>query len=454
MPVPSDNIRDHIWNVATARLNKAADSIKRPIPNEAALVQQVPLEERAAMLTEETLNLRMQTSTKLVREIPGAFESVLNARWSHVLSGQAGVPLVMRVVDGLPENVWSYDEVNYSPWPLEVDRQAPRNGKLEIMVVSSEAGCPYTRLNVPRQQGCVNDGKKFDITQNKHFYIRHEVMRVWYIVEIALRDWYVVRARACPMTSIVVGTPGIGKSFGCGSFLLHQLLHCEGGLLDVVAYFVGGIAYVIHNARAGVPGRVVKYSEQSAAVAVIQNMTTFNEEASEDGIKMGFVIVDIGKGIKAPPSGTRTDLWPTVVLTSPDEKHYADWEKGTNGPDIVVNCDDARDLMAFVAWKAMYGLAKKSKLNAQQWVEAERWLEEQWTEVDVRTAIVGPLPRFVFMRESYDKLLERIARAVSAIDSTSKTKYDVLSGDEGVWQNNTDAHAIEVCAEKGDWQGM
>ncbi|KAH8604440.1 putative Retrotransposon hot spot protein [Trypanosoma vivax] len=64
--------------------------------------------------------------------VPGAFESVVNARWSHVLSGEAGMPLGMRV-DGLPENVWSYDEVNYSPWPLEVDRQAPRNGNLEIM---------------------------------------------------------------------------------------------------------------------------------------------------------------------------------------------------------------------------------------------------------------------------------------------------------------------------------
>ncbi|KAH8605335.1 putative Retrotransposon hot spot protein [Trypanosoma vivax] len=144
MPVPSDNIRDHIWNVATARLNKAADSIKRLIPNEAALVQQVPLEERVETIVKETLNLRMQTSAKLVREIPGAFESVLNARWSHVLSGEAGMPLGMRVVDGLPENVWSYDEVNYSPSPLEVDRQAPRNGKLEIMFLSSEDGCPYT----------------------------------------------------------------------------------------------------------------------------------------------------------------------------------------------------------------------------------------------------------------------------------------------------------------------
>ncbi|KAH8606465.1 putative retrotransposon hot spot protein 4 (RHS4) [Trypanosoma vivax] len=72
--------------------------------------------------------------------IAGAFESVVNARWSHVLSGEAGMPLGVRVVDGLPENVWSYAEVNYSPSPLEVNRQAPRNGKLEIMVVLSEDG--------------------------------------------------------------------------------------------------------------------------------------------------------------------------------------------------------------------------------------------------------------------------------------------------------------------------
>ncbi|KAH8606064.1 hypothetical protein ERJ75_001552800 [Trypanosoma vivax] len=37
-PSPSDNIRDDIWNVATVRLNKAADSIKRPIPDHDTLV--------------------------------------------------------------------------------------------------------------------------------------------------------------------------------------------------------------------------------------------------------------------------------------------------------------------------------------------------------------------------------------------------------------------------------
>ncbi|CCD20975.1 hypothetical protein, conserved in T. vivax [Trypanosoma vivax Y486] len=100
-PSPSDNIRDHIWNAATARLNAAVDSIKRDIPNEAALVQQVSLEERVAMLTKEIQKLRTQTSTKS-EEIPGAFESVFEAKWSHVLSGEEGMPLCMRVADRPP----------------------------------------------------------------------------------------------------------------------------------------------------------------------------------------------------------------------------------------------------------------------------------------------------------------------------------------------------------------
>ncbi|KAH8606477.1 putative retrotransposon hot spot protein 4 (RHS4) [Trypanosoma vivax] len=193
--------------------------------------------------------------------VPGAFESVVNARWSHVLSGEAGMPLGMRVVGGLPENVWSYDEVNYSPWPLEVNRQAPRSGKLEIMVVSSEDGWPYTQFknetrSVDSNAG-VGRGGVLNAPTSNAVYIRREVVRVWYIVEEKMRAWYIERKLVKPRTCIVIGTPGIGKSFACGSFLLYQLLHYEGGLLDVVAYFIRDSAYVIHNARPGVPGSVV-----------------------------------------------------------------------------------------------------------------------------------------------------------------------------------------------------
>ncbi|KAH8615826.1 putative retrotransposon hot spot protein 4 (RHS4) [Trypanosoma vivax] len=189
--------------------------------------------------------------------VPGAFESVLNARWSHVLSGEAGMPLGMRVVDGLPENVWSYDEVNYNPSPLEVDKQAPRNGKLEIMVLSSEEGWPYTQFkneteNIDSNTASGKEGLLNEEGSNA-VYIRREVVRVWYIVEEKMCAWYIERKLVEPRTCIVIGTPGIGKSFACGSFLLYQLLHYEGGLLDVVAYFVRDSAYVIHNARPGVP---------------------------------------------------------------------------------------------------------------------------------------------------------------------------------------------------------
>ncbi|CCD21641.1 hypothetical protein, conserved (fragment), partial [Trypanosoma vivax Y486] len=49
--------------------------------------------------------------------IAGAFESVVNARWSHVLSGVADKPLGMCVADGRPTSVWSDAEVDVTPAP-------------------------------------------------------------------------------------------------------------------------------------------------------------------------------------------------------------------------------------------------------------------------------------------------------------------------------------------------
>ncbi|KAH8606409.1 putative retrotransposon hot spot protein 4 (RHS4) [Trypanosoma vivax] len=241
--------------------------------------------------------------------VPGAFESVVNARWSHVLSGEAGMPLGMRVVGGLPENVWSYDEVNYSPWPLEVNRQAPRNGKLEIMVLSSEDGWPYTRFKNERRSvknnAGVGRGGVLNAPTSKAVYIRREVVRVWYIVEKAMRAWYIERKLVEPRTCIVIGTPGIGKSFACGSFLLYQLLHYEGGLLDVVAYFVSKYCYVIHNARPGVPGSVVQYDNIDATVNLIVDMAR-----KKKGHERGFIIVDIGSGFTEPSSALPTTFGP------------------------------------------------------------------------------------------------------------------------------------------------
>ncbi|CCD19201.1 retrotransposon hot spot protein (RHS) [Trypanosoma vivax Y486] len=369
--------------------------------------------------------------------IPGAFESVLNARWSHVLSGEAGMPLGMRVVGGLPENVWSYAEVNYSPSTLEVGKQVPRNGNLEIMVLSSEDGWPYTRFKSERRNvnnnAEVGRGGVFNAQRSKDVYIRREVVRVWYIVEEAVRAWYVEGTLTQPNSFVVIGTPGIGKSFACGSFLLYHLLHYEGGLLDVVAYFVRDGTYVIHNARPGVPGRVVKYSNQMTAVLKI------NEMAS---CKRGFVIVDISKKGQVPPEELPTDCWPSVVLTSPDKSHYDQWIKDRNGKLIYVNCDDERDLKAFVAWRVLRGLPEKTENNAGLWAEAEKKLKEQLKVLDERIKTVGPLPRFVLNADSYKSRHNQIDNAISDITLDNKAPYMGILRMNSQWQSNDVSHKL------------
>ncbi|CCD18117.1 retrotransposon hot spot (RHS) protein, putative [Trypanosoma vivax Y486] len=437
-PSPSDNIRDHIWNVATARLDAAVDSIKRDMPNEAALVQQVSLEERVETIVKEMLGLSIQPSTTSVKVIPGAFESVVNARWSHVLSGEAGMPLGMRVVDGLPENVWSYAEVNHSPSPLEVDREVPRSGNLEIMVLSSEAGWPYTQFrnetrSVDNNAG-VGRGGVFNAQRSEDVYIRREVVRVWYIVEEQTRAWYVEGTLVKPKSFVVVGTPGIGKSFACGSFLLYQLLHYKNKLLDVVAYFIRDSAYVIHNARPGVPGRVVKYSDQRAAVLKINWMAY---------CKRGFVIVDISKKGQVPPEELPTKFWPAVVLTSPDVKHYDSWVKDRGGIMVIVNCDDERDLVAFVAWRVLRGLPDKTEDNAGLWLDAEKILKEQLEVLNKRIQTVGPLPRFVLDDDKTFKQREtQVIAMLNGINENNRANYKDILSCKMNWQNDDVTHKL------------
>ncbi|KAH8615833.1 putative retrotransposon hot spot protein 4 (RHS4) [Trypanosoma vivax] len=381
---------------------------------------------------------RLRNAGNVVGEvIAGAFESVVNARWSHVLSGEAGMPLCMRVVGGLPENFWSYDEVNHNPLPLEVNRQAPRNGKLEIMVLSSEDGWPYTQFrnetaNIDNNAE-VGRGGVFNAQRSEDVYIRREVVRVWYIVKEKMRAWYIDGTLVKPRTCIVIGTPGIGKSFACGSFLLYQLLHYEGGLLDVVAYFVRDSAYVIHNRRPGVPGRVVLYSDQGAAVLKIKKMAS---------CKRGFIIVDISKKGEDPSRELPTKSWPTVVLTSPDKNHYEMWMKDRNDKLIYVNCDDERDLEAFVAWRVLRGLPDKTVDNAGLWAAAEEILKEQSKVLDERIKTVGPLPRFVLDADSYESRHSQICKAISDITLDNKAPYMGILRMNSQWKSDHVSHKL------------
>ncbi|KAG8346607.1 putative Retrotransposon hot spot protein [Trypanosoma vivax] len=205
--VPSDNIRYHIWNVATARLNAAAGSIKRDMPNEAESAQQVSLEERVAMLTKEIQNWRIQTSNESVKVFPGALESMLNARWSQKLSFQACMPLCLRVLDGPPENVWPDAEVNRAPLPFPPEKDDEVRGEgLELLALTSEKEWPYTMFGTHAAENIT----PFSVMDATDVVVIREVMRVWKIVRADLEAWF-GGSRRHPTRFIRVGLPGIGK---------------------------------------------------------------------------------------------------------------------------------------------------------------------------------------------------------------------------------------------------
>ncbi|CCD21573.1 retrotransposon hot spot (RHS) protein, putative, partial [Trypanosoma vivax Y486] len=414
---------DGLWNTTRGLLDSAFNAVK----------------DAEARKKERIERERVRNAVNAAAEvIPGAFESVFEAKWSHVLSGEAGMPLGMRVVGGLPENFWSYADVNHSPLPLEVDREVPRSGNLEIMVLSSEDGWPYTQFrNETRSvdnNAEVGRGGVFNAQRSEDVYIRREVVRVWYIVEEQTRAWYIERKLVKPKSFVVVGTPGIGKSFACGSFLLYQLLHYKNKLLDVVAYFIRDSAYVIHNARPGVPGRVVKYSDQRAAVLKI-NWMAYR--------KRGFVIVDISEKGEVPSRELPTKFWPAVVLTSPDVNHYDSWVKDRGGIMVIVNCDDERDLVAFVAWRVLRGLPDKTEDNAGLWLDAEKILKEQLEVLDKRIQTVGPLPRFVLDDDKTFKQREtQVIAMLNGINENNRANYKGILSCKMNWQNDDVTHKL------------
>ncbi|KAH8606482.1 putative Retrotransposon hot spot protein [Trypanosoma vivax] len=66
--------------------------------------------------------------------------------------------------------------------------------------------------------------------------------------------------------------------------------------------------------------------------------------------------------------------------------------KDRNDKLIYVNCDDERDLKAFVAWQKLFPLGQDAGITDELCKE----ISDEWKRVKQRIEQVGPLPRFVF----------------------------------------------------------
>ncbi|CCD13255.1 unnamed protein product, partial [Trypanosoma congolense IL3000] len=172
-------------------------------------------------------------------EIDGAYDAVFNARWSYVVRSDEydkkwlGMG-VLDVAPGEQPHLWSeaQADVPYDPKELwEGDEVPDVSGKLVMAVLSSERGWPYgffQRNEMPDTSTLTEYDAACDA------YIRRENLRVWHIVKKWLGMWMESGRVVRPF--IVIGTPGIGKSFATGSLLLYQLLHYPSDDLKVVAY--------------------------------------------------------------------------------------------------------------------------------------------------------------------------------------------------------------------------
>ncbi|EAN77387.1 retrotransposon hot spot (RHS) protein, putative [Trypanosoma brucei brucei TREU927] len=388
-------IREFVGPMARGRLDAAVTAAKRA-------------EKRAAQTAGGAVNLE------------GVYDSICNATWSYVVSGYDEEPLGMKVFGGRPRRIWTEEEVDVTPEPANVDSEMEeRPNGLEIIVLTSERGWPHNRFVLGYSEKCK--------AVSQHVYIRREIMRVWYIIQQVLKAWWVDRSVVRPPIHVVIGTHGIGKSCGLGSFLFYSLFHFNEGMLDVVAYFLGEVSFLIYNRKDDERGRVVRYEDSGVAVRIINNMKYE---------KRGHIIIDIsGMMQKLLYTQLPSDIWGVTLLTSPNSGHFDEWTTNTGGRQIIMNCDDVCDIKAFMAWKKLSIHAREKVFNKRRY-ELRKEMEDEWRIVEGRINSIGPLPRYIFGLGCYEWRLKSVHDALETMKKSGEYSYSDIIGDIGVWQNN------------------
>ncbi|AAQ15520.1 retrotransposon hot spot (RHS) protein, putative [Trypanosoma brucei brucei TREU927] len=377
-------------------------------------------------------------------ELKGVYESIYNATWGYVESGHNDLPLGMKVVgnsDGEPE-LWTEEEVNVSHTPYDLCDPLPRHGNLEIAVLTSQMGWPYNRFRTPRRAIQEGEEKPKVHVFDRDVYIRREVMRVWYLVKQRLDLWLGPELVEEPFPCVLVGTPGIGKSFGVGSFLLQRLLHYDSERLRNIAYFVKGEAYIFFRATNDHPRKVVFYEKEVDGLDAVKALV------EEEGL--GYIIYDFWKDRHQPIPADLPGAWPVIVLTSPDPNNYKDWKEPRGCEFLCINCYEEVELKAAVAWRRLSKL-EESKITEAHIIN----LENEWQKTLGWIKKVGPLARQVLEGEKrYKGRVREINEALAEISRGDDSHYMKVLNSRVQWrQDGTTymlAKLVRVVTENGE----
>nr|CCC52513.1 hypothetical protein TVY486_1015550 [Trypanosoma vivax Y486] len=353
-----------------------------------------------------------QTETGRLKS--GLYDSIYNATWGYVESGHSAQPLGMKVMDSTskkPHAFWSDKELNKPVKSDDNGEEASRPNGLEMLVLTSEMGWPH------RASGA---------TANDVF-VRREVLRTWNIVKHDVDRWRASVHASGPQTFVLVGTPGIGKSAAVGSFLLHQLLHCDAKKIPVVAYFVDGAAYLFH--KTGAESKTARYYGSTAdGLSAIDGLL-------DKGI-CGYFIFDTTQD-QAPPMNLPTSKWGGIVLTSPDVQGYKEWKDQKGAVHIFMNTHDKQEIKAIFAWERREVLLSGSR-NRQTIKD----LENEWKKTEERVDEVGPLPRYVFNEKLFRERQNEIRDVLSCADAQRLGNYVKILTKRGEWDSYDASHKL------------
>ncbi|RNF03935.1 retrotransposon hot spot (RHS) protein [Trypanosoma conorhini] len=355
------------------------------------------------------------------RPLPeGFYLSVFNAKWSHVLEFSEGegnnMVVRMQVREGQPPaQLWDYTRDGITLLPVEDAGQfvPPRP---RLVILSSEHEWPYSL----RQREDIED-----------CYINREVERVWRVVQGDLEGEFGAAVRGVRKVKrrLLIGTPGIGKSMGVGSYLLYRLLHYDTAKLQVVVYCFGGdLAFVFEKEEQ----TVTKYKGKV-------NITDLMEYLDWRG-KKGYVIYDVDeKGYEPPGDYPPSKSWGIIVLSSPNENNFKGWAKQKGADLVVMNCPDENDVKAMCAWETRADSAGEQT--------------EYCEKINKRMDYVGPIPRSIFDDDKYRKRITVTTEVVGMINASNAHNY-LLMGEGKMVPANDASHklvkAVRFRGEGGD----
>ncbi|KEG12216.1 retrotransposon hot spot (RHS) protein, partial [Trypanosoma grayi] len=346
----------------------------------------------------------------------GVYESVFNATWNHVVEVPGDSEGIgMRVRKGKPSREWTDEEVEYFPPGTVYENEEgtsaegmadPQEPRAELMVLNSEKGWPYTWLMAKTMCDC---------------HIGRETERVWRIVKRDVDEWFACRGGndAGPGKRLLVGTPGIGKSMGTGSYLLYQLLHYDEELLAVVAYVIKDYVFIFHKARGEEQGRVEYYKNLEGGVGAVVDLSL---------TVRGYIIYDVAKQGSEPHHALPPKGWGMIVVTSPNEDNFMGWEKQRRALRIIIDCPETSELNARCVW-----------INRDK---AEKQQQKEWKVVEERIEHIGPLPRYIFCSEiEYRGRVKAVGKALTCITPSNAELYFGVNK-EGSWEGQDPCHKL------------